>query len=92
MNKTMHLTPDANDNAPNFQQRIINEISPQISKLDYGEIREAKDLFNKEFWDPLESSVKQEFGRRISLIVSLGKVDLEHAGINKARHNIYRKI
>ena len=73
-------------------QFILEHITPRISQMKPGEEITCEDLFDPELWDSVSPSEhRYVFGRPISMLVAQGKVHLEFAGFNRARHNLYRK-
>ena len=73
-------------------QFIYEIVMEQSENMKTGEIRDCEGLIGPDAWDSVPPPEhRYVFGRPISILVAQGKVSLEFAGFNRARHNLYRK-
>ena len=71
---------------------IFEHVLPRIALMEPGEITDCEGLFDPALWKAVPPSDRRHvFGRPISMLVAQGKIPLEFAGFNRARHNLYRK-
>lgn len=71
---------------------ILDHITPQISKLEVGQIVTCEQLIEPELWNSIPpSDHRYIFGRPVSTLIAQSKVPLEFHGFNRKRHNLYRK-
>jgi hypothetical protein len=76
-----------------IKNMIREHVDMQIALMEPGEVTDCKGLFIKDIWElftPLER--RYILGRTISMYVAHGELDLEFAGFNGERHNLYRRI
>jgi hypothetical protein len=58
-----------------------------------GEITDCEGLFDPELWNAAPPSDRRHvFGRPIAMLVAQGKIPLEFAGFDRARHNLLGDI
>jgi hypothetical protein len=87
------ITQTQEGNGYDLTTMIFEHISARISRMKSSEKATCRALFDSWVWDAIPSSDRQHsIGPFVSMIVAQGKVPLEFAGFNSARHNLYRKM
>jgi len=72
---------------------VLEHITHKIALMCPGEVTDCKGLIDPGVWKDVPSRERRNaFGRPVSTLVAQDKVDLEYAGLDRARHNLYRKI
>ena len=72
---------------------ILEHIAPRIALMCPGEVTDCEGLIDPGVWNDVPSRERRNaFGRPVSTLVAQDKAGLEFAGLDRARHNLYRKI
>ncbi len=74
-----------------FEIGLIKMIEEIVKTKCPGDLCSVRDLLDEDFFDNTEGE-HVHIGRRISFLVSIGRLPLEPCGFNKSRHNQYRVL
>ena len=73
-------------------QFVLEVICLNAHRLAIGVKYEARDLIGPDIWDSLPPAKRKALGRCVSKLVAQGLLPLAPAGLNSARHNVYRRV
>ena len=72
---------------------ILEHITHKIELMCLGDVTDCEGLIDPGVWNDVPPRERRNaFGRPVSTLVAQDKAGLEFAGLDRARHNLYRKI
>ena len=77
----------------NHIQFVFEHVMARLDLMESGQVTDCEGLFDPELWNSVSPSEHRHVFVPPNIHVGgTGKVPLEFAGFNRARHNLYRKI